>query len=195
MFLLIDVIVWDIKIKLQAQILKLYVLQKTEWTTFLRDIWIKNPNEISVAVCPGDASCSKLRLVQKFECRVWKLKKQIQFNFFVYNWLLYAPKIKRENYPRKYFWLAGNKFNPRKAIIGLQTTGPRKVSGALSEKWLYMWALQQHVLCFRYKPNDTTRALLRGPFPGQKHKSMSSKERIRITTQENSKQAHVSSRI
>ena len=30
LFLLIDVIVWDIKIKLQAQILKLYVPQKTE---------------------------------------------------------------------------------------------------------------------------------------------------------------------
>ena len=34
MFLLIDVIVWYIKIKLQAQILKLYALQKTDWTTF-----------------------------------------------------------------------------------------------------------------------------------------------------------------
>ena len=30
LFLLIDVIVWNIKIKLQAQILKLYVLLKTE---------------------------------------------------------------------------------------------------------------------------------------------------------------------
>lgn len=46
MFLLIDVIVWDIKIKLQAQILKLYALQTTDWTTFLRDIWIENANEI-----------------------------------------------------------------------------------------------------------------------------------------------------
>ena len=32
-----------------------------------------------------------------------------------------------------------------------------------------------------FKPTDTTRALLRSPSPGQKHKSMSSKERIRIT--------------
>ena len=44
--LLIDIIVDDIKIKLQAQILKLYVLQTTAWTTFLRDIWIENANEI-----------------------------------------------------------------------------------------------------------------------------------------------------
>ena len=46
LFLLIDVIVADIKIKLQAQILKLYVLQTTAWTTCLRNTGIENANEI-----------------------------------------------------------------------------------------------------------------------------------------------------
>ena len=46
LFLLIDVIVGDIKIKLQAQILKLYVLQTTAWTTCLRNTGIENANEI-----------------------------------------------------------------------------------------------------------------------------------------------------
>ena len=46
LFLLIDFIVGDIKIKLQAQVLKLYVLQTNAWTTFLRDTGIENANEI-----------------------------------------------------------------------------------------------------------------------------------------------------
>ena len=47
LFLLIDVIVGDIKIKQQAQILKLYVLQTTTCEQlFLRDIWIETANEI-----------------------------------------------------------------------------------------------------------------------------------------------------
>ena len=46
LFLLIDFIVGDIKIKLQAQTLKLYVLQTNAWTTFLRDTGIENANGI-----------------------------------------------------------------------------------------------------------------------------------------------------
>ena len=46
LFLLIDFIVGDIKIELQAQILKLYVLQTNAWTTFLRDTGIENANGI-----------------------------------------------------------------------------------------------------------------------------------------------------
>ena len=48
----------------------------------------------------------------KIWIQIWKLKKQIQFNFLSTIWLLDIPKIKRENYPRKYFWLAGVKFDP-----------------------------------------------------------------------------------
>ena len=45
-FLLIDVIVGDIKIKLQAQILKLYLLRMTEWTTSFQGHLHWNANEI-----------------------------------------------------------------------------------------------------------------------------------------------------
>ena len=112
MFLLIDVIVWDIKIKLQAQILKLYALQKTDWTTFLKGHLDWKCKWNSAAVCPGEGSCSKLGLVQKFEFRYESLKSKFSLIFLSTIWLLDIPKIKRENYPRKYFWLTGVKFNP-----------------------------------------------------------------------------------
>ena len=61
-----DAIVGDIKIKLQAQILKLYVPQKTEWTTFFKGHLDWKCKWNSVAVCPAKASSSKLGLVQNF---------------------------------------------------------------------------------------------------------------------------------
>ena len=64
LFLLIDVIVGDIKIKQQAQILKLYVLQTTAWTTFSKGHLDWNCKWNSVAVYPAEASCSKLGLEQ-----------------------------------------------------------------------------------------------------------------------------------
>ena len=64
LFLLIDVIVGDIKIKQQAQILKLYVLQTTVWTTFSKGHLDWNCKWNSVAVYPAEASCSKLGLEQ-----------------------------------------------------------------------------------------------------------------------------------
>ena len=74
LFLLIDVIVGDIKIKLQAQILKLYVLQTTAWTTFSKGhldwkckwnpLPLSTPATQAIAVYPAEASCSKLGLVQ-----------------------------------------------------------------------------------------------------------------------------------
>ena len=112
MFLLIDVIVWDINIKLQAQILKLYALQTTDWTTFFKGHLDWKCKWNSAAVCPGEASCSKLGLVQKFEFRYERLKSKFSLIFLSTIWLLDIPKIKRGNYTRKYFWLAGVKFNP-----------------------------------------------------------------------------------
>ena len=64
LFLLIDVTAEGIKIKLQAQILKLYVLQTTARTTLFKGHLDWKCKWNSVAVCLGEASCSKLGLVQ-----------------------------------------------------------------------------------------------------------------------------------
>ena len=100
LFLLIDVIVGDIKIKQQAQILKLYVLQTTVWTTFSKGHLDWNCKWNSVAVYPARGELFKVGFSAKLECRYESLKSKFSL-FFFHNLIIGCSKTEKRKLSKK----------------------------------------------------------------------------------------------